>query len=374
MKKDKIIEYTLAIILSVVLFFDFFVLNIFKNKILLAMFLGLYAIMCEIIIKSRKVDNTNKKTVITLMTIFGFIYVITLYLIGIFVGFYKNPSALGLKTINNKILANAMLIIFMELIRGKFIERKRKFSTILVTIGLVLVDVTTYIYSYNFSVLEDVLTLIGYVILSSISVNLLCNYIAKRYGIIPNIIYRIITVIYTYIFPILPDIYLFFQTTFRILYPYMIYLVIDNLLERETFKVAIENRKVSFISFIIEIIVVIGIVLLISCNFKYGVIVVGSSSMSKNINKGDAVVYERYENQTLEEGQVIIFYKDDIRMIHRIQDVQVLNGEHIYYTKGDNNQQQDEGYRKAKDIMGVVKLKVIYIGWPTIWVNDLFEH
>lgn len=54
MKKDKIIEYTLAIILSIVLFFDFFVLNIFKNKIILAMFLGLYAIMCEIIIKSKK--------------------------------------------------------------------------------------------------------------------------------------------------------------------------------------------------------------------------------------------------------------------------------------------------------------------------------
>jgi signal peptidase I len=95
--------------------------------------------------------------------------------------------------------------------------------------------------------------------------------------------------------------------------------------------------------------------------------------MTGSINKGDAIIFEQYKGQELEEGQVIIFYKDNIQTIHRIQDIQLLNGETIYYTKGENNQQKDDGYRIEQDIIGVVKFKLIYIGWPTIWVKQLFS-
>ena len=176
-----------------------------------------------------------------------------------------------------------------------------------------------------------------------------------------------------YILPIIPDIYLFFQAVFRIMYPYIIYLMVDFAFTTDNFKLALKNQKINTISLIIGIVICISIVLLISCKFKYGIMVIGSSSMTGSINKGDAVFFEQYRGQELEEGQVIIFYKDNIQTIHRIEDIQILNGETIYYTKGDNNQQKDDGYRLEKDIIGVVKFKLIYIGWPTIWVNEIFN-
>lgn len=94
--------------------------------------------------------------------------------------------------------------------------------------------------------------------------------------------------------------------------------------------------------------------------------------MTGTIDKGDAVVFERYDKQELEDGQIIVFVKDNVKTIHSIESIVVKNNETIYYTKGTNNQQRDEGYRTDKDIIGVVKFKIIDIGWPTIWLNDLF--
>lgn len=373
MKTDKLIEYIFIIILCFILFFDLFVSNIFYDKSILAIFLGIYVIVCRIFMKSSKIDNVNKKIVIFLMTSFGAFYVVVLYITGIFVGFYRNATGFSLYVLCNRILPLVAIIIFSEIIRGIFVARGNKKSIILMTIALILIDITIYINLYNFSILEDVLALIGYVCLSSISMNLLGNYNAKRYGIISNIVYRIITTIYIYIFSILPDIYLFFQSTFRIVYPYIIYLIIDNLFEKDKFRMAARDKKMSWINLLIGLVTVLCIVLLISCKFKYGVLVVGSSSMTNSVNKGDAVFFEQYNKQTLEEGQIIIFQNDNVRTIHRIEDIQTLNGEKVYYTKGDNNQQRDDGYRKENDIVGIVDFKISYIGWPTVWLNDMFK-
>ena len=49
-------------------------------------------------------------------------------------------------------------------------------------------------------------------------------------------------------------------------------------------------------------------------------------------------------------------------------------GEEIrYYTKGDVNMQEDEGYRTRNDVIGKVKVRIPYIGYLTLWVNDIFE-
>lgn len=373
MKKDRLVEYLSSIILCIILFFDLFVLNIFNNKHIFAVFLLLYFIITRIFVKSRKIESKDKKKIIILMTAFSIIYILILYIIGIFVGFYKNPIIFSFKEFFNRILPMTAIIILAELLRNTFVTRNNKKVTVIVTLALVLVDIVLNISLYRIFNLETILTLIGYVGLSSISVNILCNYMVKRHGFVPNIIYRIITTIYIYILPIIPDIYLFFQAFFRIIYPYIIYLMVDYAFTSDNFKLALKNQKINAISLIIGMGICILIVLLISCKFKYGIMVIGSASMTGSINKGDAVLFEQYRGQELEEGQVIIFYKDNIQTIHRIEDIQILNGDTIYYTKGDNNSKKDDGYRLEQDIIGVVKSRIIYIGWPTIWLNELFN-
>jgi len=43
------------------------------------------------------------------------------------------------------------------------------------------------------------------------------------------------------------------------------------------------------------------ITMLISCQFKYGILVIGSESMTGTINVGDAVIYESYNNETIKK-------------------------------------------------------------------------
>ena len=54
-------------------------------------------------------------------------------------------------------------------------------------------------------------------------------------------------------------------------------------------------------------------------------------------------------------------------------EIKNVNGVYRYYTKGDANKNIDDGYVTEDKIYALVKLKVKYIGYPTLWVRELFS-
>jgi hypothetical protein len=48
--------------------------------------------------------------------------------------------------------------------------------------------------------------IIGIVAIPSITLNVFLNYLSKRYGILPGMIYRLIMTLYTYIIPVVPNV------------------------------------------------------------------------------------------------------------------------------------------------------------------------
>ena len=189
------------------------------------------------------------------------------------------------------------------------------------------------------------------------------------------IIYRIITILYMYVFPIVPNIYIFFETIIRLIIPYVIYIIIEASYSRNNYVVSVEHkRKEAVISIILCLIVAI-IIMLVSCKFRFGVLTIGSESMTGTINKGDIILYERYdENQTINTGDIIVFIDKDIQIIHRVIEQRNLGDETRYYTKGDANAQEDDGYRLKKDVVGKVKIRIPYIGYLTLWINDVLNR
>lgn len=95
--------------------------------------------------------------------------------------------------------------------------------------------------------------------------------------------------------------------------------------------------------------------------------------MKGALDMGDATIYERYDNQKLEVGDIIVFEKDKLTIIHRIVDIKKVNGINRYYTKGDANPKMDNDYITKKEIKGISKVRIKYIGYPTIWVRELFN-
>jgi signal peptidase I len=156
------------------------------------------------------------------------------------------------------------------------------------------------------------------------------------------------------------------------LLPFILYKVIDGLkVEREMPKASdIRKRNWDRIETVILLTIFIILAGLVSREFKYSMIAVGSGSMTGTVNKGDAIIYERYNGQILHEGDIIVFKIDNTLIVHRIYKKFFLGDEYAYMTKGDANQSVDNWIVESNMVVGQVKKRVKYIAWPSVWINE----
>lgn len=381
MKKDKFRVYFLELFLIIIFLFALFASNIFNRKVL-AILLFFYMIFVAYFVKKREKKSNFKKQVAFLMVIFGVIYLVIYYSLGLYFEFVKSKVLLSTWSLFEFIIPLAVIIICSEILRNIFLSQKIYFNTkkrrinlslIFTYIMMVLIDLLIYTEVYDLSNLDDLLTALGFVLFASLSCNLLYNHLSSKYGSMAIIPYRLITILYVYIIPVVPDIYIFFTSFIRMIYPYIIYIITDKLYSKYDFVVAYNSQKSNIIGNTFLLIIISLIIMLISCQFKYGVLVIGSYSMTGTIDKGDAVLFEKYEEQPIQLGQIIVFDYNGIQTIHRVVDIRRKDGELIYFTKGDFNKELDDGYITSEKIIGLIRLKIKYIGRPTLWFRSLFE-
>ncbi len=381
MKKDKFKIYILELLLIVILFFALFAPSIFTRSIL-AVIMFVYMIIISLFLKKRKINSIYKKQVTILMTIFAGLYLGLFYLMGLYFGFEKSKIVLSIWSVFRFIIPLSIIIVSSEIIRKVFLAQETvihikssiiNLSQILTYIAMVLVDLVIYTGIYDLTNLDDFLMALGFVLFASLSCNLLYNYISIRYNAKGIIIYRLITILYVYIIPIVPDVYIFFKSFLRMLYPYLIYIVLEKLYSKNDFTISYIDKKKEIFGNTFLLVAMTLLIMLISCQFRYGILVIGSRSMTGTINKGDAVISEKYDNQNIQKGQVIIFDYNGVQTVHRVVEIKNVNGVYRYYTKGDANKNMDDGYITENEIYALVKLKIKYIGYPTLWIRELFS-
>ena len=156
--------------------------------------------------------------------------------------------------------------------------------------------------------------------------------------------------------------------------PAGIYLFIDAMYEKKRRYALAKKSKLTVPITVLAIAVMLSTVMLISNQFRYGLLVIVTDSMTGELNRGDAAIYEVYDDQLIEEGQVIVFKRNSSLIVHRVDDIQIVNGRKRYYTKGDANDGQDADFRYDSDIVGIVNHKIPYIGFPTILMRSLFTR
>ena len=382
MKLDKLKVYILELLLIAILFFALFVPSIFTRSIV-SILIFIYMFVVLYFLKNKNIESFHMKQVTVFMSIFAITYVVIFYALGLYFGFTKSKIMLSWWSIYTFIIPIAIMIISSEIIRSRFLASKVylriknlkiNVSLILTYISMVLVDLLVCGKVLDLSSLDGTLTTIGLVLFSSLSCNLLYNYVSNRYGNKGIIIYRLITTLYIYLIPISPDIFVFFQTFIKILYPYVIFVVLDKIFSKDKFVVSRNQRKKDVVGTSVLLVLAVSFMMLISCQFKYGILVISTGSMTGTIDKGDAIIYESYDDQLIEVGQIIVFEYNGIRTIHRVVDIKSVNGSLRFYTKGDANEKIDVGYITEDNIYGLVKLKVKYLGYPTLWVRSLFSE
>ena len=381
MQIDKVKLYLIDLLMILILFFTLFA-SIIINKYFIAIFLLIVMIILKNNYRVKYKVNVYDKQVTILMILLGVGYVIINYISGLYFGFTTSKVLLSIWSIFRFIIPLSIIIISSEYIRKILLSQEirlvingNKFNIhyILVYIITVLINLIIYKGIYDLSSLDDFLKMLGLCIFASFSSNYLYQHVSFNFNEKAVIIYRLIITLFMYIIPIFPDMPLLVDAFYRTVYPFIVYSLLDFLYIRNNRAVKWKNKKKQSVITIIFILILLQLVMLISCRFKYGIIVIGTDSMTGTINRGDAIIFEKYDGSDIKVGEIIMFNNNNLKTIHRVVKILEANGEVRYYTKGDSNKEYDNGYRLKDDIIGVIRLKVKYIGRPTLFVHQMFK-
>lgn len=374
MAKRRDSAYIYFAFVIVFLLLNLLVLNISAKLQLLPIFIIIF-LLSFIFFKFRK-DKTYARIQVTItMLLIGIVQIVLYLLTGFLEDFSKNAISMSFNRFLTVILPIILMLVVIELLRYMISVKfeKNNLIRILSITMFVLFDVTLFGSNVIFNSLDSVLEFLGITFFPSLVSNIVFDDMVVKYGYKPILVYRLLTTLCYYMLPIIPNMYILFRAIARIVIPLIFYFILSYMYDRVTFQEVLKVKPKIGISSIIILILVIIMAGLISCEFRYGILTIGSGSMTGTLNKGDIAFVEKFNGQELEIGDIIIFKRGKRNIVHRITQVGIFNDEYVYITKGDKNKVEDNGYVYQKDIQGIVHYRIKYIGYPSIWIRNLFN-
>ncbi len=373
MNRDRKLLYIGNALFLGVLLLVLFVPNANSIRYVLAVLLMLFAVLVQGVIKKRPLLSIHARQVTALVVLIALVYVMLYYLTGLRFGFYPSLIRFSGKTVLSYILPTMISVIASECIRQRLYIKDSLLMRACLLVSFALLDVWMHISPSEQPTFYAFVDDVGLVLFPAITGNLLYQHLSSRYGIFPGICYRGILELYLYILPYTPATPTSLVAFAKLVVPLLVWLFLSILYDKREYASSGTKSALYFVGGGGCLLGMAAVVMLISCQFRFGMLVVGSESMVGALEKGDCVVYERHDDGALiQKEQIIIFEKDGRKIIHRVTDIRRINGELRYYTKGDANEEADDGYITEHQIIGTVRTRLCYIGYPTVWLKEQF--
>lgn len=376
MTRDRKVLYIASLLFTAVLLGMLFVPRSLIRSIAAAISAAA-AVAIFFLIKKRSILSINKQQVLLLTSVSGVLYLVLYYVTGMEFGFHRAGTPFSVASFFSYILPITVIIISTEITRSVLLAQNNKLVSLCAFIACVTSELIIGSGLSGIITFNRFMDLVGLTLLPAIISNVLYHYLSRNYGAYPNIAYRLITALYIYFLPVVPSTPDSLVALANLLVPIAIYLFIKSLYHSKQQGRALEksakNKWLSYAITAVAILLMVSLVMLISCQFKYRTIVIATKSMTGELNRGDALIFERYDDQILKEDQIIVFKSDDHLVVHRIVGIERINGQNRYYTKGDANEDRDDGFITDGNIEGVALFKVSYVGYPSIWMRDIFN-
>lgn len=361
-----------------------FVFDIFKIKEYIYVIILGSAFLCSILLLGyTKNRNSKEKNMTLAILIFTLLFqTLTFVILGLKLGFLSSSYHLGYIHLFQIVLPLIFIIVLSEVLRRQWIEKGRNSKLVLVavTIFFIILDILMGSSLYSLNTFKSWFELLASIIFPSIMKNILLSYIAYYYGEKPNLVYRIIMELPIYYLPIVPDLGNYLNSILNISFPFLllIYLISytsnTEICSKDSEEKQSSNHNVKFLLNTIFLLFIFIFTALMSGMFKYYLLVVGSGSMEPNIQVGDMVLVEKTKDyQKLKIGDVLVYKNRDKVVVHRIKKIKKENQHFVFKTQGDHNKAMDTWDIKEKDVIGKVNFKIQKIGYPTIWLNELFK-
>ena len=384
MRRRKIKSYyTIFLVETVIMFLV--ILNSFNSSLSNVYVLPFILFICDVIfffvLGFEKSNKRLNKIVSFDVFMYSMIFLILYYLFGIIIGYAESNNYLTLYGLTVFIIPTILKIIFKEHLRNSLLTKSgdNKFLIIYTALLFIMIDIFPSLSILKISNTHDTFLFIALVLLPSITTNILATYINIKVGYIPVIIYLLIFSLYQYIVPIVPDPNEYLKAIIDFVLPILILFKVRkniNKYSEERQEIDRNYNRPAIILLIIPIVLIIIIIYFVSGYFKYYALAIASGSMHPVFDRGSVVITERvndkYGNYSkLKEGEIIAYRTGKNIIVHRLIRIVSAGDELFYYTKGDANNEEDDYLIKKEDIIGIVRFKIPYIGYPTVWFSEI---
>lgn len=299
------------------------------------------------------------------------------YLFGLIIDFVRTENYFTLYGIFTFIVPYILFIVLKEILRYQIINKfpKLKLNINLVCILFVVLDVILY---FNLDIFNNLSSLFMFIIvnlLPAISTNIVCSYVVGKVSYVVNIFWLIVFNLYSIFVPIVPNTGIFIGSLIKFLFPFIILYMIYSYFRKRNRNLHVKSKKVNIKILISEIVLYLfGIIViyLASNTFRFSILAIASGSMTPQIYRGDVVLFDKkFDVKNLEVGQIIVYKYNSTTIVHRLINIELVDGEYYFYTKGDANEAVDNYIIYENMIVGVVLYKIPYVGLPTVWISEL---
>ncbi len=321
----------------------------------------------------KKINFRYQKDLLFSVIICILSYFLITYLSGIFFGFRKNIFRFNLDTLSTFLILVVGIGIVTEIIRYLLLQRYRNQTCViyLLYFFFVFIDIIPQIVSNNFTSFESILGVFGLVILPTLFENILFCYLCLKVGYRSNIFYKVIMRGYLYFIPLLPNYNDYLSSIIKIVFPIIILCVLYQQFQDKREVQVRRNTKLSKL-WILPVLLLLLVVALVSGYFQYFALTIGSMSMSPTVEKGDILIIEKTKNLSrISEGSILAFNYDGKIVVHRVIKKITKEDQSIYFqTQGDYNETADNHLVSIDEVIGVARLKIKYLGLPTVWLSE----
>lgn len=366
--------------IAIIIFSFFCSFSFHLNLYLYYGLLVLFAIALHFLLKSpKRVERFDIDIILITVISILFYYALT-YFIGFFSGFYYSSYSKTLFGFLYNTVFALITILSIENIRETLIRNNYYHKSIIYLTPIIcfLLEIPTLInfqiYSTRYDYFNAFLTLLLPCLIKHITLTYMLSKSSKK----NTIVYQLLLTIPKYFLPVFPDLGDFFDIVVNCSLPVIILVLVMNISTFTFSKIKnsrlLGRNKVLFRLINTAMVIVVIVTLYLASNmFRFAALAIGSRSMQGSVNKGDIVILDK-NSKYPKKGDIIAFKEQGKTIVHRVVQLKERNGQRVYITKGDANKNKDNWYITKGNLIGKVKVRVRWIGWPTVALSEMLMN
>lgn len=279
-----------------------FITDTSKREYFSLAYVGVVLFVSLLVYGWKKDQNTLKLSATRIVVSVLLFYYILLFLLGIPLGFSKTLFSTNINQWMEGLIPAFFLTIMMEYLRFLIISSNpfQKKGIYFLTFLLILCNISI---NANYAALLNgygIFLFFCVTVFPIIAQETLSSYITYQFGLLPNLIYKLIINLYLYIIPIMTNLGDYLYSAFNVVIPVTLFLALNKSINfrNDTKRNNNNTRRIieGFVTIPVFSLIAIMVVL-VSGIFDYQLIAIASNSMVPVFSRGDAILCEKIKNE-----------------------------------------------------------------------------